>query len=131
MTLCEVFNENLARIPERVLEAKKVILELEWSDMRKWHAYTILNQLCGGSSLIKERCDSVKISLSRLTLTLSPEECGIEGTNTFNEQNTQKAQQYVEELLDDMNKYIKGVEFDWKGQSTKKETITFEISWIF
>lgn len=131
MTLYEVFNENLGRIPERAMEARKVIALLEWPDMRKKHAYTILDQLCGGCPLVKESCKSVGINLSRLTLTLSPEECGIEGVDTFNEQDIAKARQYVIELLADMNKYVKGVEFDWSYQKPKKETITFEISWIF
>lgn len=132
MTLYDVFNENLERIPKIAREAEKIIAVYGWPEMRKKHAYEILAQLYGGKPLVKENCNHVGISLSRLKLTISPTECGIAGSATFNEQqNVLKANQYVEELVADLNKIIKDVVFCSEGHYPKSMTCEYEISWKF
>lgn len=131
MTVYDVFNENLQRIPTLAMDAKKAIAVYGWPEMRKKHAYVILDQLCGGKSLVKEKCDCVGISLVELDLMLSPAECGIEGSDMFDEQNIKEGIRYVEELASDLTDLIKDVEFSFSGHWPKKTKSIFSIKWVF
>lgn len=131
MTLYDVFNESFGRIPKLALEAQKLIAVYGWPEIRKRHAYIILGQLQGGGPLIKENCKSVGITLVRLKLTISPGECGLDESATFDEQNIKKANQYVKELIIDLNDIVKDIEFRYEGHYPKKDTCEYTISWKF
>ncbi len=133
MTVYKIFNENLARIPSLAMDAQKVISVYGWPEMRKKHAEHILSQLYGGCPLIRERCDSVVISLRELNLTLSPAECGIEDSDVFDEQNIKKADCYVKELIADMNNILKDVMLRYGGHYPKKNNsiCVYSIEWEF
>lgn len=131
MTLYDVFNENLERIPKIALDAEKTIAVYGWPEMRKKHASKILSQLYGGRPLITEKCNRVGINLTRLELKLCTAECGIEGSDTFDEQNVHKATQYVDGLVADLNKVVKDIVFYNEGHYPKNTTCTYTIAWKF
>lgn len=67
-----------------------------------------------------------------LNITLSPRECGIDN-DTFGMENIMKANDYIKELLADINNISEDVKFSFAGHDyeSKEKKCEFSIRWEF
>lgn len=70
------------------------------------------------------------VGLSRLIITLSPSECGIDNA-TFELENMLQGDKYIEDLLADINRISADVKFSLGGHYYENDVCTFYITWEF
>ncbi|MBQ2938107.1 MAG: hypothetical protein IJE05_04445 [Clostridia bacterium] len=131
MTLLTQFNKALKELPSISENLKSLIMIQGWSEERCQQAISIVHQLKKGDLIEKGLCLSYSyVGLSRLTITLSPSECGIDNT-TFEPENILQADRYIEKLLADINRISADVKFSLGGHDYENDVCTFDIDWEF
>lgn len=128
MTLLKLFNRTLRDLPSITNNLENSIMEQGWSKQKSQQAIKIVRQL-KKTRLIEAYYDCNCVSLSMLTITLSPSECNINNRTTFSQGNIGKAEQYVMDLLTDINSISAYVEFRLSNLNLKGDKCEFEISW--
>lgn len=134
MTLLKIFNEQLAQlsiVSEKIVAS---ILKENWSEQKTDQAIEIVEQIKSKNMVkVVDIINHDYISLSELSITFSPNECGIKDATTFNEGNIFQAHQYICDLLADINKIsVPDIHFSIGGHNYEEETTCiFNISWEF
>ena len=131
------FNKELAKIPAKAKTLEEILTRREWyQEKKQQQAIKLVRQLQKGE-LVGEIDPDVKhdhVELKDLTITLSPAECGIDGSETFHEENIMgKVDQYMRELIYDLNCYSQDIHFDYARRyiSEDGKTCEFSVIWDF
>lgn len=128
MTLLKQFNEKLKELPDISRKLEATIIMGEWPDEKKQQAITIIDQIKNVGSI-----ESVGylpynyITAVPLKITLSPRECGIDKDILFKPKNIIKADNYIRELLADINNISEDVKFSLAGHNYEGEECEFFI----
>lgn len=131
MTLLTLFNNALKELPAISENLKDLIMIQGWSKEKSQQAISIIQQIKKGDVIEKGLCISYSyVGLSRLTITLSPSECGIDNA-TFEPENIFQGDKYIEDLLADINRISADVKFSFGGHDYENDVCTFDISWEF
>ena len=132
MTLLKVFNEALKQIPSNAMELEEILARRDLPQEKKYQAVEIVRQL-QGSELVGETPYHDRVDLKELKITLSPNECGIEDSDTFCNENMEIAQQYMNELVDSINYCSQDILFSYFGhcRNNDDKTCDFSINWYF
>ena len=131
MTLLTLFNNALKELPAISENLKNSIKMQGWSKERSQQAISIIQQIKNGDVIEKGLCSSYSyVGLSRLTITLSPSECGIDNA-TFEPKNILQGDKYIEDLLADINRISADIKFSFGGHDYENDVCTFDISWEF
>lgn len=131
MTLLKLFNEKIKKLPAISRKLEEPIIMGEWTDEKKQQAISIIDQINKVGSI-----ESVgylpynHISTVPLKITLSPRECGIDN-DTFEMENIMKADDYIREILADINNISEDVKFSFAGHDYKGKECEFSIDWKF
>lgn len=135
MTILNLFNETLKRVPSISKGIEEFITKYahtsmnEWPEEKKQQAVRILRQLQQEELLTCEHClDHEYVALIGLSITLTPKECGIDA-DTFGPENILHADKYVKGLLADINDCSSEIKFSFKGHNSDKGE--FHIGWEF
>ncbi len=95
MTLLTLFSNALKELPAVSENLKDLIMMQGWSKERSQQAISIIQQIKKGDVIEKGLCLSYSyVVLSRLTITLSPSECGIDNA-TFEPENILQGDKYI------------------------------------
>ena len=131
MTLLTLFNRALKELPSISENLKNLIMMQGWSKEKAEQAISIIQQIKNGDVIEKGLGISYSyVRLTRLTITLSPNECGIDNA-TFEPENILQGDKYIEDLLDDINRISAEVKFFLGGHDYNNGECTFEIDWRF
>ncbi len=130
MTLLKNFNEKLEDLPTISDFLEKLIRILKWPEEKSQQAIEIIEQLKNTGLIKIGECMPYNcVVLTRLTITLSPRECGIDN-DTFEPENMSQADNYIRDLLLDINHISEDIKFSFGGHSNYKNgKCTFEICW--
>mgnify|MGYP004658682817 CR=1 FL=1 len=131
MTLLKLFNNELKKLPTISENLKDFIMCQGWSKEKSQQSVSIVQQIKKGNVIEKGVClayDSVQ--LSKLTLTLSPSECGIDNA-TFEPENILQGDKYIKDLLADINSISADIKFSLGGHDYENDVCTFSINWEF
>lgn len=133
MTLLKLFNEKLKELPAISRKLEEIIIMAKWTDEKKTQAIAIIDQIKKVGSIesvgyLPYNC----ISTVPLKITLSPRECGVDNV-TFERENIMKADDYIRELLADINNISEDVKFSFAGHDyeSKDKKCEFSIRWEF
>ena len=158
MTLLQLFNDALKKLPQIADELENKITMQSWSKEKTEQAISIVKQLkkikiAYTSSLtnysyeynlirlinIQEKTSSLtncsyeynQILLNQYTITLSPKECNL-GSETFTPENISKADKYFKDLLAEITQLAAGtIRFYYGGHLYYDYTCIFTINWEF
>lgn len=134
MTLLKLFNEKLKELPAISRKLEEIIIMAEWTDEKKTQAIAIIDQIkkVGSIESVRYMQPYNYIIAVPLNITLSPRECGIDN-DTFGMENIMKADDYIRELLADINKLSEDVKFSFAGHDyeSKEKKCEFSIRWEF
>ena len=136
MTLLKLFNEKLKELPAISRKLEETIIMGEWTEKKKNQAITIIDQIkkVGSIESVGYLQPYNYITTVPLKITLSPRECGIDN-ETFEMENIMKADDYIRELLADINNISEdvNVKFSFAGHDyeSKDRKCEFSISWEF
>lgn len=132
MTLLKLFNEKLKELPAISRKLEETIIMGKWTDEKKTQAIAIIDQIkrVGSIETVRYMQPYNYIIAVPLNITLSPRECGIDN-DTFERENIMKADDYIRELLADINKLSEDVEFSFAGHNYKGKECEFSIDWKF
>lgn len=139
MTLLTLFNNALKEIPSISENLKNLIMMQGWSKEKAEQAISIIQQIKNGDVIKNDNikviekglCISYRyVRLTRLTITLSPNECGIDNA-TFEPENILQGDKYIEDLLADINRISAEVKFSLGGHDYDNGVCTFAIDWEF
>lgn len=133
MTLLKIFNEQLKRLPIISEGIEKSILRKGWSKQKTKQAIEIIRQLKKKDLIVTGYTNYNFILLDRLSITLSPVDCGIKDATIFHEENISQAHNYIYKLLKDINELsAPDIYFSIGGHSYEAETTcTYYINWEF
>ena len=123
MALLTLFNNALKELPAISENLQDRIMREEWSKEKSEQAISIVQQIEKGLCLSYSQ-----VGLSRLTITLSPSECGIDNA-TFEPKNIFQGDKYIEDLLADINRLSADVKFSFGGHFYTNDVCTFDIIW--
>lgn len=130
MTLLTLFNNALKELPAISENLQDRIMSKEWSKEKSEQANFIVQQI-KDNKIETGLCLSYSyVGLSRLTITLSPNECGIDNA-TFEPENISQADKYIKDLLADINSISAEVKFSFGGHFYENDVCTFNICWEF
>jgi len=131
MTLLTLFNNELKKLPAISENLKDLIMMQGWSKEKSQQAVSIIQQIKKGDVIEKGLCLSYSyVELSQLTITLSPNECGIDNA-TFEPENILQGDKYIEDLLADINRISADVKFSLGGHDYENDLCKFDINWEF
>ena len=132
MTLLKLFNEKLKELPAISRKLEETIIMGEWTDEKKQQAISIIDQIkkVGSIESVRYMQPYNYIIAVPLNITLSPRECGIDN-DTFGMENIMKADDYIRELLADINNISEDVKFSFEGHECKGKECEFSIRWEF
>lgn len=127
MTLLTLFNNTLQKLPDISKNLEHLITIQYWPEEKSQQAISIIQQITK-RDVIEEYCGYVR--LSPLSITLSPSECGIDSA-TFEPENILQADEYIQNLLADINLIAEDIKFSLSGHYCDNDVCTFEIRWEF
>lgn len=133
MTLLKIFNEQLKQLTTISERIEVSILRKDWTEQRANQAIEIVQQIKKKDLLVTGYTDHNFILLDQLSITLSPNECGINDATIFHEENISQAHHYIYNLLKDINEIsAPDIYFSIGGHSYEEETTcTYYIEWEF
>lgn len=131
MTLLKLFNEKLKELRPISWKLEQTITMGEWPDEKKQQAITIIVQIKNVESIggVRDQLYNCIVAVP-LKITLSPRECGID-KDIFKPKNIIKADNYIRELLADINNISEDVKFSLVGHNYEGEKCEFFIDWEF
>lgn len=132
MTLLKLFNEKLKELPAISRKLEETIIMGEWTDEKKNQAITIIDQIkkVGSIESVGYLQPYNYITTVPLKITLSPRKCGIDN-DIFKPKNIIKADNYIRELLADINNISEDVKFSFAGHNYEGKQCEFSINWEF
>lgn len=132
MTLLKLFNEKLKELPAISRKVEEIIIMAKWTDEKKTQAIAIIDQInkVGSIEIVRYMQPYNYIMTVPLNITLSPRECGIDN-DTFGMENIMKADDYIRELLADINNISEDVKFSFAGYNYEGKQCEFSIDWKF
>lgn len=131
MTLLKLFNEKLKELPDISRKLEETIIMGEWPDEEKKQAITIIDQIKEVGSIESGGYRPYNYIIAvPLEITLSPRECGIDN-DTFEEENIIKADNYIRELLANINNISEDVKFSLADHNYEGKECEFYIDWEF
>lgn len=140
MTVIEQLSEIVKNFESTVEEIEKAIDNADWKDYRKQLAHRVLMQLPAPDQISKRivtfsgvaYLNELKIKINVLNIVKNTEHNQEKERIWLQSDEIQFAQKYVEELLNDMNKFSKIITFEYAGQDpTKFPDICCYIRWKF
>ncbi len=133
MTLLKILNQKLKELNTVSEKIEKLILSKNWPEQRTKQAIKIVQQIKKKDLFVTGYTTYNFILLNRLSITLSPNECGIENATIFHEENISQAHHYICNLLKDINEIsAPDIYFSIGGHSYEEgTTCTYYIEWQF
>lgn len=128
MTILRLFNKMLKELPAISRKLEEIIIMAERTDEKKTQAIAIIDQInkVGSIEIVRYMQPYNYIMAVPLNITLSPRECGIDN-DTFGMENIMKADDYIRELLADINNISEDVKFSFAGHDYKGKECEFSI----
>lgn len=133
MTLLKIFNQQLEGLKTISEQIEKAILYKGWPEQKTKQAIEIVRQIKKMDLIVTGYTNYNFILLKQLSITLSPDECGISGATIFHEENIHQAHHYIYELLKDINEISAPDIYFSVGGHTYEDgtTCTYHIAWEF
>jgi len=132
MTLLKLFNNSLKELPTISKKLENLIMLQRWDEKKAQQAVKIIRQLQHTNLVESNNCLSYNyVHLAELTITLSPSECDIDNSTTFGPENILQGDQYIKDLLTDVNRISEDIQFSLGGHSYTNKECKFSISWEF
>lgn len=138
MTLLSIFNSTLKTVNSisKDLESKITICSsiMNWPEQKKHHALAIVRQLNDDNLLVCGKCFGHEfVDFRSLKLTLTAKEWIGRENVIFNScpEYVSSADNYVKELLNDINEFSPTIKFSFAGHEPQIDKIILDICWEF